>query len=125
MSGKPSIPAWQRATTETPSSSSEAEAQPEPADQSEQTTSPITEAPTPTEDDLDQPDSTDLLEQASRFLEDPTIRDAPRERKVAFLESKGVNAEDIEALLGEPTPAADSGILEEAGERAWATVSKS
>ncbi|OJD26841.1 hypothetical protein ACJ73_01762 [Blastomyces percursus] len=41
-----------------------------------------------------------LIEQASRFLEDESIRDAPTDKKVAFLESKCLNNEDIQKLLG-------------------------
>jgi hypothetical protein len=66
-----------------------------------------------------------LLEQASRFLKDANIRDAPREKKVVFLQAKGVSAEDIETLLGKEkeTQHGDSPELEAAGERAWSTVS--
>ena len=42
----------------------------------------------------------DLVEQASRFLEDESIRDAPTDRKVSFLESKGLNPDEIQQLLG-------------------------
>lgn len=101
MSNKPSIPAWQRASTDNVASSP-----PEHKVKSAQQ-QPV-EAPTPTEDDIESEDggvqlseSSDLLEQASRFLEDPAIRDAPREKKVAFLESKGVSPEDVETLLGD------------------------
>ncbi|KXG48043.1 uncharacterized protein PGRI_019130 [Penicillium griseofulvum] len=41
-----------------------------------------------------------LLDQASKFLEDESIRDAPTDRKVTFLESKGLTSEDIEQVLG-------------------------
>jgi hypothetical protein len=43
-----------------------------------------------------------LLEQARKFLDDDEIRSAPREKKVAFLESKGVQKEDIKTLLDTP-----------------------
>ncbi|KAJ5133592.1 hypothetical protein N7448_001390 [Penicillium atrosanguineum] len=42
----------------------------------------------------------DLVESASRFLEDESIRDAPTDRKVSFLESKGLNSDEIQQLLG-------------------------
>ncbi|KAK2733483.1 hypothetical protein FQN57_002092 [Myotisia sp. PD_48] len=42
-----------------------------------------------------------LLEQAKRFLQDESIRDAPTDRKIAFLESKGVSNDDIQSLLGD------------------------
>ncbi|KAL6235193.1 hypothetical protein BDW75DRAFT_145254 [Aspergillus navahoensis] len=41
-----------------------------------------------------------LLEQASSFLQDDSIRDAPTDRKIAFLESKGLTATEIDSLLG-------------------------
>lgn len=43
----------------------------------------------------------DLLEKASRFLDEDGIRDAPKERKVSFLEGKGLTREEIEILLKE------------------------
>lgn len=41
-----------------------------------------------------------LLEQARKFLEDESIRNAPRERKVAFLKEKGLTSSYIDTLLG-------------------------
>jgi hypothetical protein len=123
MANKPSIPSWQRASAD-----GDAPTPPEPAsqslpdEQSEQSTAPAVEAPTPTESDLDASNSEELLEQAARFLDDASIRDAPREKKVAFLESKGVSAEDIKTLLGATTQDNASSELEEAGERTWSMV---
>ncbi|CAG8014171.1 unnamed protein product [Penicillium olsonii] len=75
-----SIPAWQKAKTdESPSPSSD--------------DAPATTTPTPRQT---------LLDQASKFLEDESIRDAPEDRKIAFLESKGLNTEDIQQVLGVP-----------------------
>lgn len=126
---KPGIPDWQRASADSPASS------PEPEEPNAQQPA---QAPTPTEEDIPSADSEEapsantedtsvesenLLEQASRFLEDPTIRDAPRERKVAFLESKGVGPEDIESLLDGEIEETSPVELSEAGERAWSTVS--
>ena len=121
MSAKPTIPEWQRASADSPAASpehDEVEAQ-----------QPV-EAPTPTEDDvpttdIDEKSEEDLrlLDQASRFLEDPAIRDAPRENKAAFLESKGVKDKDIESLLYAETQKNSHADLEEAGGRVWSTVS--
>ncbi|KAF2093252.1 hypothetical protein NA57DRAFT_48745 [Rhizodiscina lignyota] len=89
---KASIPSWQRVHTPKPSD----------ADQS-----PKEETPPPPESTVEEkegPESeVDLSEQATRFLEDPSIKDAPRERKVAFLESKGVGKDEIERSLPEQT----------------------
>ncbi|CAO2651215.1 Nn.00g095120.m01.CDS01 [Neocucurbitaria sp. VM-36] len=119
---KPRIPEWQRTSTDSASVvSSSNEQEPKPEQQ--------VEAPVPTEEDVAsakgddrESQSTEILEQASRFLDDPTIRNAPREKKVAFLESKGVRSEDIETLLGAATQEDDYSRLEEAGERAWLTA---
>lgn len=121
MSNKPAIPEWQRATADNAAASSEPE---------EARAQHAVEAPTPTEDDVEKDDkeeqpseSSELLDQASRFLEDDTIRDAPREKKVAFLQSKGVSPEDIETLLGQEPQESTHTELEAAGQRSWSTVS--
>lgn len=46
------------------------------------------------------PSRASLLEQAAKFLEAEDIRDAPTERKISFLESKGLTNEEIHKLLG-------------------------
>lgn len=43
---------------------------------------------------------TGLLELAKHWLKDESIRDSPRERKIAFLEEKGLQGDDIQKLLG-------------------------
>jgi hypothetical protein len=123
MSDKPGIPSWQRVSADsTVASPLESDQQPKTSSQPEHSTSAIAEAPTPTEDDFDDSESISLLEQAKRFLDDATIRDAPREKKVAFLESKGVSADDIGTLLGIESQEKNLVELEEAGERVWSTV---
>ena len=126
MSNKPAIPEWQRASASAPADNTAPSHEQEEANAQQ----PV-EAPTPTEDDVvsqdgeeDSSESASLLEQASRFLDDPAIRDAPREKKVAFLESKGVSAEDIGRLLGEDTRETSQVEIEHVGERAWSSVSK-
>lgn len=78
----PSIPSWQQQSGSPPSNQS-------PSSQS------------PSSDDA--PASTsrqDLLDQGSKFLEDESIRDASTDRKVSFLESKGLTSDEIQQLLG-------------------------
>lgn len=78
----PSIPSWQQQSGSPPSNQS-----------------PLSQSPSSD----DAPASTsrqDLLDQASKFLEDESIRDASTDRKVSFLESKGLNSEEIQQLLG-------------------------
>ncbi|RLL98574.1 hypothetical protein CFD26_107742 [Aspergillus turcosus] len=45
-------------------------------------------------------DETPRSEQARKFLQDDSIRDAPIDRKITFLESKGLRSEEIDSLLG-------------------------
>lgn len=98
MSTKSGIPSWQRAqapssppsTTESGPQSGDVPAEEKPAEDV---------APKAQVEDSGEQKATTLLAQAAKFLEDPAIRDAPREKKAAFLQSKGVNAEDIEKLL--------------------------
>jgi len=40
-----------------------------------------------------------LLEKASKFLDDPEIKDAPVERKISFLKGKGLKEDEIRELL--------------------------
>lgn len=119
---KPSIPVWQRtATTDPPSLPAEQEPKPENA--AEDSTKPVAEEPASQEVAEKDTKGTDLLEQASRFLEDPNIRNAPRGKKAVFLQAKGVSPEDIETLLGRTIQDETSSDMEEAGARAWSTVS--
>lgn len=78
---KPSIPAWQQAnnTESTPS---------------------VSETPSQTSDHNDMASRSALLEQAAKFLEDDSIKNEATGRKIAFLESKGLQGDEIESLLG-------------------------
>jgi hypothetical protein len=87
---RPAIPDWQKNYVESSTT-------PE---------SPTTDQPS-TSNDAHTPD-TQLLEQAKRWLEEESIRDAPRERKVAFLEEKGLQGDDIQKFLTEGTPETES-----------------
>ncbi|KAE8376446.1 peroxisomal membrane anchor protein conserved region-domain-containing protein [Aspergillus bertholletiae] len=72
----PSIPQWQRASATNSTSAS----------------SPSSDA--------DDASRSDLLQQATKFLEDESLRDAPLDRKISFLESKGLRQDEINSLLG-------------------------
>lgn len=52
------------------------------------------------EDEEGREEQNDRLTVARRFLDDEDVRSAPRSRKVAFLQSKGVSTTDIETLIG-------------------------
>lgn len=109
MAPKSSIPAWQRSTS-VPGAENFTKPE-EPASPAQSETA--AEAPVEhsieivDEDEASAPEAElepkTLREQAAKFLQDPSIREADRERKVAFLESKGVQRVDIEALLGKDT----------------------
>lgn len=69
----------------------------------QQSNKPADELTSPSSDNAPATTSTprqSLLEQAAKFLEDESIRDAPQDRKISFLESKGLNSEDIQQVLG-------------------------
>src|SRR5436309_10264560 len=67
--------------------------------QSSATPEPLAKDPPSNSNDAPSSD-TGLLELARRWLKDESIRDSPRERKVAFLEEKGLQGDDIQKLLG-------------------------
>ncbi|KAI9717044.1 MAG: hypothetical protein M1812_004979 [Candelaria pacifica] len=79
---KSSIPEWQRGV------GTEAKEQPSPEAESSTKAEPPPSRPA-------------LLEQAAKFVEEDEVRDAPRERKVAFLESKGLDSSEIQKVLSE------------------------
>ncbi|KAL4879147.1 peroxisomal membrane anchor protein conserved region-domain-containing protein [Aspergillus karnatakaensis] len=60
--------------------------------------------PSPPSSDAKDPgsdaDRSTLIQQASEFLKDQEIRDAPTDRKITFLESKGLTPSEIDSLLG-------------------------
>jgi hypothetical protein len=125
MPDKPGIPAWQRAQPSAPPApASASEQEPQPAEQQPEAKSEppsgSEEIGSAKEDTQSQPPV--LLEQATQFLQDPAVRYAPREKKVAFLQSKGVGAEDIEKLLPSPSEKVASSDLSQDGERAWSKV---
>ncbi|CAI6268225.1 unnamed protein product [Periconia digitata] len=135
MSQKPAIPSWQRAQATTPSPPSPSSLSPSPeqatppSQQQQQQPDPEPQStPNPKQSSVDQaqsePSESDSLhDQALRFLQDPTIRDAPRERKAAFLQSKGVDQEEIERLLGKQQISQDAlPDLSKAGEIAWSST---
>ncbi|KAK5304704.1 hypothetical protein LTR99_003769 [Exophiala xenobiotica] len=83
----PSIPVWQqKSSPDLPQRS----ADDEPSSDTTSTTSSTPEL--------------SALEQARKFLEDESIRDASRERKVAFLEKKGLSSDEIDQLLDSEHP---------------------
>ncbi|KAL9622343.1 MAG: hypothetical protein Q9160_003354 [Pyrenula sp. 1 TL-2023] len=83
-----SIPAWQRASTEN-----------EP---------PVPSANDGTkssgEESAAQQPREALLKQARQFLEDPSISQASTEKKTSFLETKGLQQDEIQELLSTPPP---------------------
>ncbi|KAJ5613134.1 hypothetical protein N7510_006328 [Penicillium lagena] len=78
-SKKPSIPSWQQQSANPP------------ADQPPSS---------PNSDAAPSASRQELVDQAARFLEDDSIRDASTNHKVSFLESKGLTPDEIQTLLG-------------------------
>lgn len=64
--------------------------------------SQVSETSTDTNTSVSQPsDSESRLKVARRFLEDESVRDSPREKKVEFLRSKDLTDDEIQQLLGQ------------------------
>ncbi|MCJ1427776.1 hypothetical protein MMC29_005681 [Sticta canariensis] len=95
-----SIPSWQRGDSSSSSSSSSEPTAP---------SGTVRDPSSPSNQDDSQRDGqrdlhashASLLNQATKFLQDDDIRDAPTERKMAFLESKGLSDLEIEGLLAD------------------------
>lgn len=85
----PAIPAWQQPQQREsePASSPEAD--------TTETTIPNAEASTKV---AEEPQPEILSEQAAKFLQDPSVREASWDKKAEFLRSKGVQQEQIHAL---------------------------
>ncbi len=97
----PFIPEWQQKFPQTPQQTDASNDHEAASDGTSSTSEASTELP--------------LVERARKFLEEDSIRDAPRERKVAFLEKKGLSSEEIEQLLGssEQQPSSDDSSMSE------------
>ncbi|KAF2745833.1 DUF726-domain-containing protein [Sporormia fimetaria CBS 119925] len=109
MSKKPEIPAWQQplSSPAAPSQPPQPEAsseQPKPDSHSSPVEEPTAQSPETQPTAHTAAETPSLQEHAAKFLEDPAIRDAPRDKKVAFLQSKGVTPDDIEKLLASVEP---------------------
>jgi Pex14 N-terminal domain len=118
---KPSIPSWQRAQSTTPASPPTSDTEePTQQQQAESTPEPGTEE---FAEHRPAAEGVSLLEQASKFLEDPSIQDAPRDRKAAFLETKGLSKDGVEKLLGTEPEQDISSKLPKEGEKARSKVS--
>lgn len=59
-----------------------------------------TEKSASTEASTDDASRTKLVENAKKFLEEDEVKDATTDKKISFLESKGLNSKEIEKLLG-------------------------
>lgn len=120
---KLTIPSWQRAQSTTPASPPTSNTE-EPAQQRQAEATP---EPGAEEFAEHRPAAggVSLSEQASKFLKDPSIRDAPQDRKAAFLEMKGLSKDEVEKLLGAELEQDTSSKLLKEGEEAWSKTSPS
>jgi hypothetical protein len=103
----PTIPSWQKAQSdETDNQSTEPTSTPSTRTSTSEVDAPAVgtaaeETAQPENAADDKPDDQDKLEVARRFLENDAVRDAPYEKKVEFLKSKGIDEAEIQALLGQ------------------------
>lgn len=100
------IPAWQRAASLPGAEDVKATPPPaeepnntEPKAQAQESQSEPTHDRGRKEEKTGKDDIDSLKDSAFKFLNDPSIKNAPQERKVAFLESKGLKSEEIDLLL--------------------------
>lgn len=56
--------------------------------------------PAATEATSEPPSRDAIIQQARKFLEEDEVRDATTDKKIAFLESKGLHSDEIQTLLG-------------------------
>ena len=75
------------------------------------TSNPAGQAPKRSNEQTAPADRSSLIEKATKFLEDDDIRDAPIERKQYFLESKGLNENEIRDLI-QKQPTAEAEVAE-------------
>jgi hypothetical protein len=109
---KPAIPSWQKAQSdETDSQNTEPASTPSTSTSTSEVDAPAVET---TAEETAQPehapDDEDKLEVARRFLENDAVRDAPHEKKVEFLKSKGIDEAEIQALLGQDGSTTESEV---------------
>ncbi|GKU05474.1 peroxin 14 17 [Fusarium langsethiae] len=128
----PTIPSWQKAQSdETDNQSTEPASTPSTSTSTSEVDAPAAgtaaeETAQPENAADDKPDDQDKLEVARRFLENDAVRDAPYEKKVEFLKSKGIDEAEIQALLGqddsttqtEPSTSSETTSLETASSNA-------
>ncbi|KPM45697.1 hypothetical protein AK830_g848 [Neonectria ditissima] len=109
----PAVPSWQRAEPEDAASEASsaaiatdaAETEPETEAEPETKAEPVVEAQAETAPAAPAAPEENMLDVARKFLDDDAIRDAPLEKKVAFLEAKGISDANIQTLLADaPAP---------------------
>ncbi|KAH7173680.1 peroxisomal membrane anchor protein conserved region-domain-containing protein [Fusarium flagelliforme] len=106
----PAIPSWQKAQSdESDSQNTDPVPTPSTSTSTSEVDAPAVET---TEEETTQPenasDNGDKLEVARRFLENDAVRDAPHEKKVEFLKSKGIDEAEINTLLGQESSSAET-----------------
>ncbi|KAF4552461.1 Hypothetical protein D9617_10g074430 [Elsinoe fawcettii] len=108
MSGdqKKSIPSWQQQPLTDQSQQSTTSSEPATPRPELQT---VHESGGESKDSQDttaaQPKATFSIEEVRKFLEDPTVRDAPGDKKRSFLAAKGVDQRTVDEILKEQTKA--------------------
>ena len=126
MASSKGIPSWQRAQAQPPAPvPTEADVEME-GEEPHTDTDADADAATGAPDTVHEtaPDDQPLLDHASKFLDDPAVRDASREKKIEFLQSKGVDEDHAERLLASQPPRPASTGLTDLDERAWPSASR-
>jgi hypothetical protein len=84
---KGGVPSWQKQQPQTP----EENPIPDKSQSTPATTEPITSGSS---------SRASIVENARKFLEDEEVKNATTDKKIAFLESKGLDSDEIHELLG-------------------------
>jgi hypothetical protein len=83
---KPGVPSWQLSSKDTTPAEADTDAE--------------SEAGAKAETQRESPSRESVIEQAKRFLQEDEVRNASTDKKISFLESKGLTSEEIQTLLG-------------------------
>ncbi|KAF5019616.1 hypothetical protein F66182_8362 [Fusarium sp. NRRL 66182] len=102
------IPSWQQAQSdETNSQNTDPVLTPSTSSSTSEVDAPAATDET-AQSEHAQDDGEDKLVVARRFLENDAVRDAPREQKIEFLKSKGIDETEINTLLGQEESSAET-----------------
>ncbi len=102
------IPAWQRTSTDSTANAQKDDTGVEQPVAASTPTTDNTNTAAVTEEANSSVVEEDQMDVARRFLEDDEVKNASRDKKVAFLKAKGIEDGDIEKLLSETDQSSES-----------------